>query len=65
MKIPMCGFCNYCYSNETMGGLYICTNGESENLGEFRSSIFDEACENYEGPSPEELEDGEEAAADE
>ena len=31
----ICRNCKYCYSNETMDNLYICTNGESKILGEF------------------------------
>ena len=34
-KIYNCSDCDYCYSNETMGGAYICVNGNSEYLGKF------------------------------
>ena len=59
---PMCGFCKYCYTNESLKCLSICVNGECDHVGEFRSRIFDIACNAYDGPSPEELEEGEEAA---
>ena len=45
-----CGDCNYCYSNDSMGSLRLCTNGNSEYLGEFVSACFDPACEDYDGP---------------
>lgn len=48
----VCRNCQYFYTNETMGGLYICTNGNSEMLGEF-VGLCDEAecadCETGEG----------------
>lgn len=31
----VCRNCKYFYTNETMDGLYICTNGESKMLGKF------------------------------
>ncbi len=35
-KVHNCSECDYCYSNETMGELYICVNGlDSEYFGEF------------------------------
>ena len=52
-----CGDCKYCYSNETMGNLHICTNGNSEFLAEFVSAVFDEACEDYDGPEDDEQEE--------
>ena len=55
-----CGDCKYCYSNESMGSLHLCTNGNSEYLGEFVSAVFDPACEDYDGP-----EDDDESKADE
>lgn len=30
-----CHDCKYCYSNETMGSLYLCVNGKADNFGEF------------------------------
>lgn len=39
-----CGNCQYCYSNETMGDLYICTNGNSVMLGEFVDIYTDAEC---------------------
>ena len=34
-KVYNCADCDYCYSNDTMGELHICVNGNSEHLGEF------------------------------
>ena len=34
MAIHNCSECDYCYSNETMGELHICVNGNSEMLGQ-------------------------------
>lgn len=34
-KVHNCSECDYCYSNDTMGELYLCVNGNSEYLGEF------------------------------
>ena len=34
-KVHNCSECDYCYSNDTMGELYLCTNGNSIYLGEF------------------------------
>lgn len=34
-NVHNCSGCDYCYSNDTMDGLYICVNGNSEMLGEF------------------------------
>ena len=46
-KTKMCGSCDYCYSNETLNGMCICVNGDSEHCTEFVSELFDKACENY------------------
>ena len=54
-----CGDCKYCYSNETMQNLCICTNGNSEFLAEFVSKYFDPACEDYDGPEDDEQEETE------
>ena len=40
-----CRECKYCYTNETMSGLYICVNGDSENLGNFTGTCCDDECE--------------------
>lgn len=40
----VCRNCKYFYSNETMGNLYICTNGNSEMLGEFVGLCDDSEC---------------------
>lgn len=37
-----CMNCDYCYSNNTMDGLYLCVNGQSEMCGEFVSNLDDE-----------------------
>ncbi len=34
-KVLNCSDCDYCYSNETMGAMYICVNGNSGYFGEF------------------------------
>lgn len=51
-----CGDCKYCYTNETMQGLSICTNGNSEFIAEFVSRYLDPACEDYDGPEDDEQE---------
>lgn len=33
-KIHNCSDCDYCYSNETLVGEYICVNGKSDYLGQ-------------------------------
>ena len=33
-KIYNCSNCDYCYSNETMGELHLCVNGNSDHIGE-------------------------------
>ena len=40
-----CYECKYCYSNRTMGSLYICVNGNSSNLGEFTGDCCEDECE--------------------
>ena len=40
-----CRECKYCYTNETMSGLYICVNGSSENLGNFTGLCCEDECE--------------------
>lgn len=39
-----CRECRYMYSNETMGSLYICVNGNSEMLGEYVGICDDSEC---------------------
>ena len=34
-EVYNCSHCDYCYSNETMGEMHICVNGNSEHLGDF------------------------------
>lgn len=36
------------YSNETMGGLYICVNGNCENFGEYTGECCEDECEERE-----------------
>lgn len=43
-----CRDCKWCYSNETMGSLYICVNGESENFAEFTGLCCEDDCEDGE-----------------
>lgn len=33
-EVHNCSTCDYCYSNETLNGTYICVNGSSSLLGE-------------------------------
>lgn len=47
----MSGYCYQCkwmYSNETMGGLSICVNGNSEMLGEYTGECCEDICEDCE-----------------
>lgn len=46
-----CRDCKYMYSNETMGTLCICVNGNSENFGQYTSICCEDECE--EGESDE------------
>ena len=39
-----CRDCKYMYTNETMGGLYICANGDSENFGEYTGLCCEDEC---------------------
>lgn len=43
-----CRDCKYMYSNETMGSLYICTNGYSENFGQYTGVCNEDECEDGE-----------------
>lgn len=36
--------CDYMYSNDTMGDLYICVNGNPDHLGELRETCSDYDC---------------------
>ena len=40
----VCRNCKYCYSNETIDGLYICTNGDSEILVKFVDICSNAEC---------------------
>lgn len=40
-----CRDCRYMYTNETMDGLYICVNGDSENFGEYTGLCCEDECE--------------------
>ena len=40
-----CRDCDYCYTNETMNGLYICVNGNSAKLGCFTGLCCEDECE--------------------
>ena len=35
MAIHNCSECDYCYTNETLNGMYLCVNGDSEYCGDF------------------------------
>ena len=43
-----CRNCKWMYSNETMGDLYICVNGNSENFGEYTGLCCEDECEDGE-----------------
>ena len=40
-----CYQCQYMYSNETMDGLYICVNGNSEMFGQYVGICCEDDCE--------------------
>ncbi len=40
-----CRDCDYCYTNETMGGLYICVNGHSDNFSSYTGLCCEDECE--------------------
>lgn len=40
-----CRDCRYMYTNETMDGLYICVNGDSENFGGYTGLCCEDECE--------------------
>ena len=44
-----CRDCKWCYNNETMGELYICVNGNSENFREFTGLCCEDDCEDGKG----------------
>ena len=60
-EIKNCADCDYCYSNNTMEGLYICVNGNSEHLGEFVDYLGlagdDMECVVVDGKTREEIDD--------
>ena len=39
-----CRDCKWMYNNETMGDLYICVNGKSENFGQYTGICSDDDC---------------------
>ena len=41
-----CIVCDYMYSNDTMGNLYICVNGNSDHFRELRETCSDYDCPN-------------------
>lgn len=43
-----CRDCKYCYTNDSMDGLYICVNGHSENFGEYTGLCCEDDCEDGE-----------------
>ena len=40
-----CRECKYFYTNETMKGLYICVNADSENFGRFTGLCAEDECD--------------------
>lgn len=40
-----CRNCKYFYTNDTMDGLYLCVNGNSDRLGEFTGVLCVDDCE--------------------
>ena len=40
-----CRDCDYCYTNESMDGLYICVNGNSEQFGNYTGLCCEDDCE--------------------
>lgn len=40
-----CYQCKYMYSNDTMDGLSICVNGNSENFGNYTGECCEDDCE--------------------
>ena len=43
-----CRDCKWMYSNETMDGLYICVNGNSESFGAYTGICCEDDCEDGE-----------------
>lgn len=39
-----CRDCKYFYTNESMTGLYICVNGDSENFGQYTGVCCEDEC---------------------
>ena len=39
-----CRDCRYMYSNDTMGSLYICVNGNSENFSQYTGLCCEDIC---------------------
>jgi len=46
-----CRDCNWCYTNETMSGLYICVNWNSEMFGQFTGFMCEDECKDGETES--------------
>ena len=42
-----CIDCLYFYSNDTMGDLYICVNGNSENFGTYTGLCCEDECTDW------------------
>lgn len=40
-----CRNCKYCYTNDTMGSLYICVNGKADNFSQFTGLMCEDDCE--------------------
>lgn len=51
-----CRDCHYMYTNETLDGLYICTNANSQNFGGYTGLCSEEECEDGKPISTEEEE---------
>lgn len=43
-----CRDCRYMFTNETLGGLYICVNENSENFGGYTGLCSEDECEDGE-----------------
>jgi len=43
-----CRDCKYCYTNDSMDGLYICVNANSQSFGEYTGLCCEEDCEDGE-----------------
>ena len=43
--IGKCYECKYCYTNDTLGNLYMCVNGNSANCGNYTGDCCEDECE--------------------